>query len=888
LPDFLNRKKELMKKRENLLVEIGLDIINNNRLPEGHENLPRDMRRNERMLQEGQKHLKALESKWTFFRTEGSELRKKEKEFIEKKQQSIDHLQKELETQFYKDETNVEKSDRYTLLKQEIGQKKNKFQLSKQKLTKQLAENDKLMNHFQNEVDQTRVNLDLLEETKRMRLRDLAYDYFTKNKKDSHYATKFGHYQLIQLELQELCAQEKPQKGISQIPNERKTWQWVWIPLFVLVSLAILLFFRNEFTTHQISFSMLARNMSLEEGESRYMFNWDTTPESMKQKIFSSLRSVQDVSLIQLDPSTLSGIKRVLLSENPDQSLAFLAIELNSPIYQLEKGFLEKGWYRKKNEWAVEAFTKNNWVWYHLNPSQFLYYPDDKELFDHQEPDGKELDVFLHTNIDSFDASYPLLEGYGFLHLEKSQASFEWILKRNETPPDQNLRERYLEEIKRRSDSPFNIHFQGNELHAAGPASFLTGWQSPNDCVLRVCRKTEELEEQTDRTAAEEFFFESNPENTFSPADMAPLGSQTIIKMRLKNHKLEIEGSAWIGQDISDLFYSKLNDELWVLDSGLNMIAVFSTIGNDFLLKTRQMLPEYFTAKFMIQDPIGSRAVIFGGERKGKQPINFGIIDLNNPAEGQSGSVPIKLVVVPSHIDEISSAAWDEQSDSLFLGVSSRGERGQRSHGLITYGLDSGKASLRQLIDFPVGKSGKVVLSSLIYNPSRKILYALDQHQGVLQFFNVTNGVIGQKNGVFLSQRMSMSLQRNPVLHSDPFLMALSRDTKTLALLDLTDYSGKNFGDQCFLLDLESSPPIITHQIGINSHLASIQGVPLSNHFVVISGKQPQLTLIHIEEGLIKMDCSIRFKELLPRRIAIDPLGETIFVSATLRSSAEQ
>ncbi|PIE01049.1 MAG: hypothetical protein CSA81_13020 [Acidobacteria bacterium] len=868
MSDCLVRKKELLKKREHLLVEIGLEILKSKTLPEEYESLPRDLQRTDRMIAEGERYQSTIAHELEQKRSESSTLENKRKDLLKKERETLNPLIQAYDELKAKQEISHSELEEQSQLKQAIGEKKNKFLLLKQELDERLEKIDRELRRIQNDMDDTTNSLDHLNETRSGRLRDLAYDYYSKNKKSSHFATKFGHYKLIELELQELCAQSKPIKSLDQIPNEKKSLKWLWVSAAALLVFAVFFVLKNEFSVKHVSFTRLVENQPLLKKEMRFLFDWNHAPESLKVKAREILPQVEGISLLQLDSPSFSNIKKVLVSSFPNGDLHFLAIELSTPKHQLEHGFLRENWVRHKNNMAVEAFTKDNWVWYLLNPTQFLFFPKEISQFELEEPLQQELELFFHAPIEPFDGSYPLEEGFNQLHLELWPHSFEWSLH-NLTGPvkDLDLRIQYLEKARKLNQIPagYQLYFQDQDLFATGPASLSRDWKSPLDAVLRVSQALSV--KNADKIK----------DDNFIPSQSNP-GSQSIIKLNTADNTLKPMQTTPYGKDLSDLFYLAKDHQLWVLDRGKSEVVVFSD-KDDQLSQTHTLtLPSNFLPLFMQKSPQGNHAVLFGGDKK----TRFGLLDIQRlPPAGEAGETtpaPVILTELPKHIDDIYSSAWDKLTHTLFLSVSSKGKPRQSAHALITYSLDSGTPILKQLIDFPIGFNGKVELTSLVFDSPAQMLYALDQYQGMLMSFHIHQGVIDQKNSVYINSRMSVSLQSNPVLHSDPHLMTLSRNTRNMTLLDLTDYSGKVSGNKLISIDLESTPPVLAGSSTLVPYMYSIRNIPLSNKYLIRSDKPTALTLVEEVDGAFRKIKSTAFPTMRIKRMEVDTLGEYVYL----------
>ena len=865
LSDFLNRKKELLKKRETLLVEIGLDILKSSQLPEGYQNLPKDHQRTAQMLGESQERLVVLEKKLAQYQADKSNFQKRSEELKKKEEAAVEPFLKRIKELEYPGEGQKADPIEFARTKQKLGEEKNRYVLLNLELKTKQKECEKQIRACQIELDETRSNLDILEETSRKRLRDLAYDYYQKNKKDSSYATTFGHYRLIQLELQELNAQEKPSKGLDQIKNERNKLSWLWVPSVILLTLLVFLFAKSEFSTKEIRFPSLAQNVPMLPGEVRMYFTSSQANSTLVQAATEAMKKAMGIEILDKEASSLD-FSRILFSQTENGALTFLVLEFKTPRKNLENGFLAEGWTREKNAWSVEAFMKDDWVWYQLNPSQFLYYPKGKSLPTIHSNEEKDLILLVHSHMPAYNYSYPIVAGYSEFHLEKSAISFQWTLKAETEPADLELRRNYLNILQERKVFPsgFHIAFEGSSLKASGPASLLLDWKTFEDCIRWVSDDLTGKTGFTDKKPVPPELFLKTPQ--INPVS----NSETpILKFNLQGNKLVQNGSARIPEEVTDLFVSGASGDLWLLNPLNRRISIYNILTGDFIFKKHIEFPDSFSPTRMIHNVKTNHVVLFSDP---KPPQRFSLVDLEKEEW-------LSVTAAPAHIESILSADWSTDPQTLFMGVTTSGTRGQTGHGLLVYKFSNHTPKIGQLVDFPISQTSLAGISSLIFNESKKTLYALNIIQGMLQFFEVENGLIGPTNGVLLNQLTLLSLQSRPVFHSDPFQMALTRNQKGLVLLDFTDYSGKNFGEDCFLMDLESNPPIMLTSLQIGNSPKMVRGFPLSNYFAAIAGQTPQLILFHKKGSELQMDSTYQFEMLIPDRLAIDPLGETLFLA---------
>jgi hypothetical protein len=871
LSDSLHRKKELLKKREELLVEIGQDILKQESLPEGHQNLVRDMERTEQMVLERTQRLQQVEGQQIRSKAGQKILLAKLEELLENEKQAIEPLEAQL--------SQLEpKSPEHTQVKQKLGQKRNQFLLLRQELEERLKEQEKALRIGESEVNDITSAIDLLEETRRKRLRDLAYDFIQKNRKNSLFATQFGYYRLIQLELQELNTPEKTMKGLGQIHNERKNLNWLWIPSIVIITLGIFLFFRNEFSLKNTSFTGLSHAIPIEQGETRILLQEDLANPWLKAQAENALKLAPGIEYHRES----SSFSRLLFSILNDGSLGFLAVEYTAPQQNIEADFQKNGWTRQKNHWSVEAFTNNQWVWYRLNPKQYICYPAGLDLPSHPAAGGDELQMLVHTTLPSFGPSYPLIADYSLWHLEQDAHHFAWELKADETPSDLKQRENLLQELRKRAKETatgpgtppldIDLQFDSGTLKAEGPPQTLKGWQIPEECIHAALFPFLQFQGQPLHREVDPSCLQALPPSSFRKNTHRD-SFEAVLRIHLKDRHLTISGSSRINGRISDLMVEQDTSDLWVLNRALNAILIFDTHSGDLVYKTELNLPDNFKGYRMIPLESGERAILLQHKSAGS---SFGMVDLKTEKW-------VNLTQTPSHILAVYDACLDPASHALFLAVSTKGKRGELGHGLLVYNTASDQFILRQLIDFPIGKTRLTGLSSLVFDSHSQMLYGLNTFQGMLQFFHTENGLIGPKDGVLLEQCTTLSQKRNPVFLFDPRQMTFTRENQSLVMLDFTDFREKKYGDKAFLLDLDSTPPVVIDSLNIGAIPLMVQALPLQNTLLAVSGRNHELVLFHQDGNRLHLDQRLHFNNLIPRRFTVDATGETVYLACKVK-----
>jgi len=871
LSDFLHRKKELLKKREELLVEIGQDILKQESLPEGHQNLVRDMERTEQMVLERTQRLQQVEGQQIRSKAGHKILLAKLEELLENEKQAIEPLEEQL--------SQLEpRSPEHTQVKQKLGQKRNQFLLLRQELEERLKEQEKALRTSESEINDITSAIDLLEETRKKRLRDLAYDFIQKNKKNSLFATQFGYYRLIQLELQELNTPEKAIKGLGQIHNERKNLNWLWIPSIIIITLGIFLFFRNEFSLKNTSFTGLSHAIPIEQGETRILLQEDLANPWLKAQAEQALKLAPGIEYHRES----SSFSRLLFSILEDGSLGFLAVEYVGPQQNIESDFQKNGWTRQKNHWSVEAFTNNQWVWYRLNPKQYICYPAGMELPSHPAAGDDELQLLVHTTLPPFGPSHPLIADYSMWHLEQDAHHFQWELKANEPPTDLKQRENLLRILQKRAEETaagsgtppldIDLKFDSGTLKAEGSPQHVKGWQVPEECIHAALLPLLQFQGTPLHREVDPSCLQAIPPSTFRKSAERD-SFDAVLRIHLKDRHLSVSGSSRIGGGVSDLMVEGNTSDLWILNRALNLIRIFDTHSGDLVYKSEIELPEGFKGYRMIPLESGGRAILLQHKSAG---TSFGMVDLKTMRW-------INLTQTPSHILAVYDACLDSSSQALFLAVSTKGKRGELGHGLLVYNTSSDQFILRQLIDFPIGKTRLTGLSSLVFDSHSKMLYGLNTFQGMLQFFHTENGLIGPKDGVLLEQCASLSHKRNPVFLFDPRQMTFTRENKSLVMIDFTDFRGKIYGDKAFLLDLDSTPPVVIDSLKIGSIPLMIQALPLQDTLLAISGRNHELVLFHQDGSKLHLDQRLHFNNLIPRRFTVDATGETVYLACKLK-----
>lgn len=861
MTDILKRKKDLLKKRENLLVEIGLDLVNNATLSESHQNVPRDLERSDHMIQEQVNRLQTLEKKREASRFHLERLSKKENELNHREEERTKPLIEQLDNLEKEVSTNPKRKSELAKIKQELGVKKNQFLLLKQEIEDQKKELEQQDRSAGNQIDEIRATVDMLEETRRKRLRDLAYDYYIHHKKDSMFATKFGHFRLIQLELQELNATEKPNRGLQHIRDERKHLSWLWAPALVIISLIVFLVFKGEFSTKELSAAGFALDFPQQQGEQRWMFDMESTNEYQNRIAENALRLVPDLDILERNGKD-SAIESLAWSLGSQNNLRFAILEFKAPREGLENDIQTAGWTRKKNSWGVEAFQKGAWSFYRMTPNQFLFLPTDTKLPPQPSTDSRDVELMVHTRIEPFDDQHPLVAGYTHFHMTKSRIDFEWSLSPDEAPHDLNQRTHMLETLaqKKLLPSGLEVQFEGSVLKARGPASLLLGWTDVSDCLQWVATELPELKGHAPKDI---------PWNELgSPIDDPAKTTTPLFSFYHLNGQLQLTQAFDLPGQLTDFFVESKRNDLWALDRGL--VRIFHFEGSDLVLKRIIHLAAGFQPQRMqVKDAMG-RVILFDDP---EHPRQFGLIDLQREAWLTSGKAPENVL-------EITCAEWAPEFGHLYLGVMSSGQWNQRGSGLLVYKDNDGNPALKQLVDFQIGRTGQTGLSALFYHRAHRVLYGLNPLQSTLNYFQVENGLVGPTNGVLLDQMTMVRLERQPIIYADPAQWTVTRNQDAIILLDGTDFSGKRYGRQAFYVDCNSNPPIIKSSTDLGHFPHAITHLPLGRHYAAIAGPDREIVLFHHDEENLEIDSRMKLNNYMPRRLASNTFGNQFFVLA--------
>ena len=869
------KKKQLLRKRDDLLEEIGQSIFEEGCFPEEFEDLEEEFEGMDILLGQLKDRYRALREERDLAHLGLNE----QLELMIQRDNDCDSQLKPI--RHASNKTNL----KIQYLRDQLGKKARKAKDSeslKDLLVSQeeMAEEIKTLEtlkadtreRIQKEVEPLEIRIhkldiairkiqdeeDHLSSNRRKRLRALGFWYYKRKPDKASFGSRFGQLKLLRLELTETTGKKSITADPEPEPIEQNR-SWGRVAFFFAIFAALVYFQRTQYRVEEIPLSGVSATFLADKEDYRVFADLSKMP---------SMRLAGDLPILTDLPGgegIFSGIEEeelhsFLISRQGGASspINFCGLRFHKPLLHFRKSLVHLGWDNTvlSKEW--QALTDGEWTWVIFSETEFFLLPSEYKA-EFQAPEFQETSDILSLKkpLQPFNANNALLQGFNQVQAVWRNGMVHVSLRADQKQADLDLRRRLIAHIGLDDATQgFVFRLVNNRLEFTikrerfVPKSYSAeGIRSAIEILV-----AEILDEARQASLA-------SPETpiTALQTEEKDVGNGEVRVFQLNDSVLSPVSSVVFDEPVDDLVFREKNKTLITLDrrSGAIRAYHFSAgfLNVDWEWRFADSIGDLadFHPIRLIKTPNESHAVLLeDGNSRGKAPrlVLVSLESLN----------PLFTEPLPAEVKKPVSAAWDSSGRILFVGCSV-----SRVHGafaVIVYRLIDETLEFSKLLPLPRVRS-TIEVADLSLDPFGKALYIYQRPIGRLirhdlehenlTFFELASPGVETESG------------------SNPFVLSRS-------------------GDQALLIEPQKNRSTsLIHRVSLSRNMEQMQKlklnvspraavrIPLSDQFWLAAPAEGTLVGIRFHDLLV-LD-RFPFNDFSPQLLASDAWGTYLFVS---------
>ena len=886
------KKKQLLRKRTELLEEIGQAIFEEKELPAEFEFLHQEFSSMDVLLNQLKDRNRILREEkdrayWDYnelLRKLNHKVRGFEKQLACLKQ---DYDEAKLKLQYRQDQLAQKKqklpADDFEELMEEEARLRQKVEQLEAEKQREVAKIQKEIKPWEVRIDQLdKAIMNVLEEegrlsfNRRKRLRDLGHYYHAQKPDSPSFGVKYGQLKLIQMELAASLKNRPPE----EVPTSKKraNTSWLWLTALLVALMGIGYLSRTQFGTRDMSLDAIGEAFMADQPDLRVMADLDL------EDVVLASDMVPRFANLPGGEAAFEGFNRsdirafVIARENSaGKPLRFCGLKLGRTPTRFGFRLIQQGWRYRATTLNLRALTNGDWVWLVFQDRAFFLLPasalDEFEAFDHA---GGGESLRISRDIQPFGNNRPLLQGFHRFQLTKSGDQYRLSLFADQPLPDLPLRRQFVRSLGLNRGTDPSFGFGANSLRLSGSWATLNLQESGLDDL------PEKITQLVDRSLAS--IGEQAPVNApdLQEIDLTPWPAspnQRLLTYRVRDGALKLVDDQSIGLALKDLGFNRTNNGLYVLDGEGQCVYRFNFNGQKPVLKDRLYFPDAVPGNQSAAEGQSFQPALLR-----IAPDDRSAVVLEAPrsrAYSRLGNARLALISMndlsllwrdelPKGVREGYAAVWDPTGETLFLGCDVAKRRGSSAIGVLVYRREGNSLSLSRFVE--LSKQG-----SLLQVPSLEAagnhLFLLKTPQQQLVRYQINDGRAEDSYG-FIGNPGTID---RSLLTPGPSRLLLNR-SKEIALV--TDPPGGEVGGNhnlVYLLDLRGERIKLLDRMDLKEVPASIVKRKLTDQFWMCQTQSKAIGSLKIEKGLLVLG-PVHPVPYHPKVIEMDQWGTTLFV----------